>query len=157
MAALACYAGDAADEGRVSVPAESSMPRMTRPAGLQSPELAMDRWMRATLNTWNGLIAATRSEAALREELVALALSVPLAFMITTDAWKRLALIGAVLLLIVVELLNTAIEKLADHVTPALHPGIGRIKDMGSAAVGVALLVAAATWLVAVGEHFGLL
>jgi diacylglycerol kinase (ATP) len=120
-------------------------------------ERSMDRWLRATVNSWNGLVAATRSEAAFRQELVGLLLSVPLAFVVATDTWKRLALIAAVLFLIVIELLNTAIEKLADHVTPALHPGIGRIKDMGSAAVGVALVVAAVTWLVAIGERFALL
>jgi diacylglycerol kinase (ATP) len=80
-----------------------------------------------------------------------------LAFAVATAPWKRLALIAVVLLLIVVELLNTAIEKLADHVTPVVHPGIGRIKDMGSAAVGIALIVAAAVWLVALGERFALL
>src|SRR5258708_1070804 len=117
----------------------------------------MDRWLRATVNSWNGLVAAARSEAALREELVALALAVPLAFVVATDTWKRLALIAVVLLLIIVELLNTAIEKLADHVTPAVHPGIGRVKDMGSAAVGVALLLAAVIWLVAIGERLALL
>jgi diacylglycerol kinase (ATP) len=117
----------------------------------------MDRWLRATVNTWNGLVAAARTEAALREELVALALAVPLAFVVATDTWKRLALIAVVLLLMIVELLNTAIEKLADHVTPAVHPGIGRVKDMGSAAVGLALLVAAAMWLVAIGERLALL
>ena len=112
---------------------------------------------RATLNSWAGLKAAARSEAAFREELIALAVCVPFAFFITPLAWKRLALIGVILLLLVVELLNTAIEKLADHVTPALHPGIGRIKDMGSAAVGVALLLAAAIWLVAIGERLAIL
>jgi len=117
----------------------------------------MDRWLRATVNSWNGLIAATRSERAFRQELVALLFAVPLAFVITPDIWKRVALIAAVLLLVVVELLNTAIEKLADHVTPALHPGIGRIKDMGSAAVGVALILAAAIWLVAICERLAIL
>ena len=117
----------------------------------------MDRWLRATVNSWNGLVAATRSESAFRQELIALLLAVPLAFLVAPEPWKRLALIAAVLFLVVVELLNTAIEKLADHVTPAMHPVIGRIKDMGSAAVGIALLVAAAVWLVAIGERFGLL
>ncbi len=117
----------------------------------------MDRWLRATVNSWNGLIAASRSERAFRQELVALLLAVPLAFVIAEDTWKRLALIAAVLFLVVVELLNTAIEKLADHVTPVRHPGIGRIKDMGSAAVGVALLLAAAVWLVAIAERLALL
>jgi len=117
----------------------------------------MDRWLRATVNSWNGLIAAMRSEAAFRQELVALVLAVPLAIVIAPDIWKRFALIAVILFLVVVELLNTAIEKLADHVTPALHPGIGRIKDMGSAAVGVALLLATAIWLVAIGERFAIL
>lgn len=117
----------------------------------------MDRWLRATVNSWNGLLAAMRSEAAFREELAALMLAVPLAFLIAPDIWKRLALIAVILFLVVVELLNTAIEKLADHVTPALHPGIGRIKDMGSAAVGVALLLAATIWLIAIGERLAIL
>jgi diacylglycerol kinase (ATP) len=117
----------------------------------------MDRWLRATVNTWNGLVAAARSEVAIRQELVVLMLAVPLAFVVATDSWKRLALIAVILFLIIIELLNTAIEKLADHVNPKVHPGIGRIKDMGSAAVGVALLVAGAIWLVAIGERFALL
>ena len=117
----------------------------------------MLRMWRATLNSWAGLKAAARSEAAFREELIALAVSVPLAFFITPLAWKRLALIGVILLLLVVELLNTAIEKLSDHVTPAQHPDIGRIKDMASAAVGVALAVAGFTWLLAIAEWLGLI
>jgi diacylglycerol kinase (ATP) len=117
----------------------------------------MDRWLRATVNSWNGLLAAMRSEVAFREELIALVLAVPLAFVVAPDTWRRLALIAAILFLVVVELLNTAIEKLADHVTPVLHPGIGRIKDMGSAAVGVALLLVAAIWLVAIGERLAIL
>src|SRR5262245_7287402 len=117
----------------------------------------MDRWLRAAMNSWNGLVAATRSEPAFRQELVALLLAMPLAFLIAPEIWKRLALIAAIVLLVVVELLNTAIEKLADHVTPALDPGIGRIKDMASAAVGVALLLAAAIWLVAIGERLAIL
>ena len=112
----------------------------------------MERILRATLYSWRGLVAAAKSEQAFREELVALAVAVPLAFIITGAAWKRLALIGVVLLLMAVELLNTAIEKLSDHVTPALHPDIGRIKDMSSAAVGVALAIAGFTWLLAVAE-----
>jgi diacylglycerol kinase (ATP) len=112
---------------------------------------------RATLNSWSGLKAAARSEAAFREEIVALALAVPLAFFVTPLAWKRLTLIGVVLLLMLVELLNTAIEKLSDHVTATHHPDIGRIKDMGSAAVGVALLMAGLFWLFALAERIGVL
>ena len=117
----------------------------------------LHRLWRATLNSWRGILAAARSEAAFREELVVLALSVPAAFFLTATAWKRLALIGVILLLIVVELLNTAIEKLSDHVTATHHPDIGRIKDMSSAAVGVALAIAGFTWLLAIAEWLGLI
>ncbi len=97
----------------------------------------MLRLLQAARNTWNGLIAAARSEQAFRQELALLVVAVPLAFVVATEAWRRLALVAVVLLVMVVELLNTAIEKLSDHVTPDNHPGIGRIKDMASAAVGV--------------------
>jgi diacylglycerol kinase (ATP) len=119
-------------------------------------EFPVDRWLRATVNTWNGLRAAARSEAAIREELVALVLAVPLAFVVGTDNWKRALLIAAVLLILAVELLNTGLEKLADAVTTAPDPAIGRIKDMGSAAVGVALVIAALIWLAALGDRLAL-
>jgi diacylglycerol kinase (ATP) len=117
----------------------------------------MERLLRATINTWHGLIAAARSEEAFRQELVALVVAVPLAFLVTNEAWKRLALIGVVVFVLVVELLNTAIEKLADRVNLAVDPQIGRVKDMGSAAVGLALLIAAIAWLLALAERFGLI
>jgi diacylglycerol kinase (ATP) len=117
----------------------------------------MERLLRATINTWQGLIAAARSEEAFRQELVVLVLAVPLAFFVADGAWKRLALIGVVLLLLVVELLNTAIEKLADRVSRDIDPEIGRVKDMGSAAVGLAIVIAGLAWLLALAERFGLL
>jgi diacylglycerol kinase (ATP) len=117
----------------------------------------MDRLLRATINTWHGLLAAARSEEAFRQELVALVLAVPLAFVVADTAWKRVALIGVVVLVLVVELLNTAIEKLADRVNLAIDPQIGQVKDMGSAAVGLALLIAGAAWLLALAERLGLL
>jgi diacylglycerol kinase (ATP) len=117
----------------------------------------MDRWVRATINTLQGLRFAADSEAAFRQEVVALVLAIPLAYFVADSAWKRLALVGVIVFVLVVELLNTAIEKLADHVTPAINPQIGRIKDMGSAAVGLALLIAGFTWLLALAERVGLL
>lgn len=117
----------------------------------------MLRLLKASRNSWNGLIACARSEEAFRQELIALAIAIPLAFIVAIDAWRRVALIGVVVLLMVVELLNTAIEKLSDHVTPHHHEAIGRIKDMASAAVGLSLLLAGLVWLVALVERFGLL
>ncbi|MGH6769926.1 MAG: diacylglycerol kinase [Xanthobacteraceae bacterium] len=117
----------------------------------------MTRLWRATINTWNGLTAAARSEMAVRQELVVLVLAIPLAFVVGEGAWKRLALIGVIVLILMVELLNTAIEKLADRVTRETDPQIGLVKDMGSAAVGLSLLIAAAVWLLALAERLGLL
>jgi diacylglycerol kinase (ATP) len=113
------------------------------------------RLLKAALNSWNGLRAAARSEQAFRQEIIALIVAIPVAFLIAADTWRRVALIGVILLLMIVELLNTALEKLSDHVTPHHHDAIGRIKDMASAAVGLALLLAAAVWLVALAERFG--
>ncbi|UTD29701.1 diacylglycerol kinase [Bradyrhizobium sp. WD16] len=75
----------------------------------------MLRLWRASVYSWNGLTFATRSEQAFREELVALALALPLSFVIGTTAIRRVELVAVVVLLIVVELLNTAIEKLANR------------------------------------------
>jgi diacylglycerol kinase (ATP) len=115
------------------------------------------RLWKATINSRNGLAFAIRSEQAVREEIFALLLSLPLAWLIGTTPARRLEMIAVVLLLLVVELLNTAIEKLADRLTVDHDPQIGRVKDMGSAAVGVALLIAGLTWLFAIAERIGLI
>ncbi|MBN8959826.1 MAG: diacylglycerol kinase [Rhizobiales bacterium] len=117
----------------------------------------MLRAWRATVNSWNGLAFAIRSEQAFREELAALILSVPLAWLIGTTPSRRIEMVAVILLLLVVELLNTAIEKLADRLTTDHDPQIGRVKDMGSAAVGVTLIIAAMVWLLALAECVGLL
>ncbi|MGB8755999.1 MAG: diacylglycerol kinase [Pseudolabrys sp.] len=107
----------------------------------------MKRLWQATINSWNGLIAVTQSEEAFRQEVALLAVGAPLAFFLTADVGERFALIGVIIFLMIVELLNTAIEKLSDRVTLKNDPAIKRVKDMGSAAVGLSLLAAAAVWL----------
>src|SRR5215510_8872637 len=117
----------------------------------------MDRLLRATINTWHGLRDAVRSEAAFRQELAVFLVAVPIAFLIATDTWKRFLLIGVLVFVMVVELLNTSIEKLADRVNREIDPQIGRVKDIGSAAVGLALIVAGLAWLLALAERLGFL
>jgi diacylglycerol kinase (ATP) len=117
----------------------------------------MDRLIRATVNTWNGLKAAARSEAAFRQEIAVLVVAIPLAFVVADGAWMRLLLIAVVIVVMVVELLNTAIEKLSDRVSREIDPQIGFVKDLGSAAVGLSLLIAGAVWLLAFAERIGLL
>ena len=115
----------------------------------------MLRFWKATINTRNGLAFAIRSEQAVREELVALVLALPLAWLVGATMMRRVELIAVVALVLVVELLNTAIEKLADRLTTEHDPQIGRVKDMGSAAVGVALVMAGLFWLFAIAERMG--
>jgi len=115
------------------------------------------RLWRATINTRNGLAFAIRSEQAVREELIALALAVPFAWLVGATVMRRVELVATVALVLVVELLNTAIEKLSDRLTTEHDPQIGRVKDMGSAAVGVALVTAGLFWLFAIVERIGVI
>jgi diacylglycerol kinase (ATP) len=108
----------------------------------------MKRLWLAFRNTLDGIDWAARHETAVLQELAALALAVPLSFFVTNSPWTRVALIGAVMLVLVVELLNTAIEKLCDHLAPELSSQIKVVKDLGSAAVFVAIILAAAIWLI---------
>lgn len=102
----------------------------------------------ATAYSLAGLRAAFRHEAAFRQEL---ALGLPLVLLapwLAPGRWQLLAMVGSVLLVWVVELLNSAVEALADAVSPDHHPLLGRAKDLGSAAVMLCLLQVLVVWLV---------
>ena len=114
----------------------------------------MIRLWKAFLNTLYGLQWALRHEAALRQEFAALAIGVPLSFFVALNVAWWLALIGSLLGLIIVELLNTAIEKLSDHVAPEHSHAIKVVKDLGSAAVFIALPLAFGVWVAAFGLRF---
>jgi diacylglycerol kinase (ATP) len=115
---------------------------------------AHGRLWRATLNTWSGLRTVTLSERAFRQELFVLVVAVPVAFALAPSAAIWLMLVGSLVFVMTVELLNTAIEKLCDRVTRDIDPTIGQVKDIGSAAVGIALLLAGAVWLWALVARF---
>lgn len=109
----------------------------------------LSRIARAAVYSWRGLEAAVRHEAAFRQELL---LGVPMvlfALWWAPTPWIALAMIGSVVLVWVTELLNSAVEAVADALTTEHHPLIGRAKDMGSAAVSLALLLCGAVWAVA--------
>jgi diacylglycerol kinase (ATP) len=107
----------------------------------------MDRLWRATLNTCSGLRTVTQSERAFQQELFVLIVAVPVAFALAPNAATWFMLVGSLVFVMVVELLNTAVEKLCDRVTRDHDVLIGQVKDIGSAAVGIALLFAGAVWL----------
>ncbi len=115
----------------------------------------MEALIKAFNNTCAGLSHALRTERAVRQEALVLVVAIPLALLIGTGIWQRVAMIGSILAVMAIELLNTCAEKLCDHVTPERHPQIKIIKDMGSAAVFCALVLAGMIWLAAVLERLG--
>jgi len=114
----------------------------------------MDTLISAFQNSWRGLIAAAQSERAVRQELLLLFVTVPAAFWLSPHIWVRVGLVGSIVFVLAIECLNTAVEKLCDHVNPDYHPGIGFIKDAGSAAVLFALVLAVLIWCAAALEAF---
>ena len=95
----------------------------------------------------NGLRAAWRHEAAFRQEILLAVILVPLALWLGHNALERLLLAGVLLLVLIAELVNSALEALADAISTEHHPLLGRAKDLGSAAVLLTLVLAGATWL----------
>ncbi len=96
-----------------------------------------------------GVRAALLHEAAFRQEL---ALGLPLmlaAPFLAPGRWQLLAMLASIVLVWIVELLNSAVEAVADAVSSEHHPLLGRAKDLGSAAVMCSLALAALTWLLA--------
>ena len=117
----------------------------------------MKRLYSATFNSIRGLIDGVMTEAAVREEAILLVIALPLGLALAPSPGWYVAMIGAILLVLAVEFLNTAVEKLSDHVTPEHDYAIGRIKDFGSAAVFCALSFTGLVWLTAAALRFGLL
>jgi diacylglycerol kinase (ATP) len=97
-----------------------------------------------------GFAAAYRNEDAFRQEVLLAAILVPLAFFVPTSGPGRALLIGSVLLVLIVELLNSAIEATVDRISIEHHMLAKRAKDIGSAAVLLALINLAAVWALVV-------
>lgn len=112
------------------------------------------RLVLATRFSAQGLVQAWRHENAFRQELIATLIMVPAAIWLGQTAYERLLLIGACLIVLVVELLNSAIETVVDRVGDEHHELSGRAKDMGSAAVAVSLLLVVLVWSVVAWLRF---
>ncbi len=121
---------------------------------MKSPHVGWRRLVAALNYSRQGLMAAWRGEAAFRQEAVALALLVPLAAWLARTPVEFALLVGVWLLVMVVELLNSAIETVVDRIDPDFHPLAGRAKDMGSAAVLLALVGATIVWFAVIWERF---
>ena len=114
------------------------------------------RILRATKFSAQGLAQAWQHEAAFRQELVLVLLLSPVAVWLGQTALERAVLIGCCLIVLIVELINSAIEAAIDRHGDEHHELSGRAKDMGSAAVFISLLLVAVVWgLIAAERFFG--
>jgi diacylglycerol kinase (ATP) len=104
------------------------------------------RIWQALLNTVDGFKLAYRHEDAFRQEVWLAVILVPAAFLIQADIIERILLVSSVLLVLIVELLNSSVEAAIDRIGFERHHLSKRAKDLGSAAVFVALVIMALTW-----------
>lgn len=115
----------------------------------------LKRVINATGFSVAGLKAAWRHEAAFRQECALMAVLAPLAVWLGQTAVQRSLLLGVCALVLIVELLNSAVEAAVDRVGTEHNRLAGRAKDLGSAAVFVSLLTAALVWALIAWERFG--
>ncbi len=95
----------------------------------------------------DGIAAAWKNEAAFREEVLLAAFAIPLAFYLGKTGVERALLVGSILFVLIVEILNSAVEAVVDKASPEKHDLAKRAKDMGSAAVLFSLINAAVIWV----------
>jgi len=112
------------------------------------------RIINAMFNSFAGLLSSWKHEAAFRQESVLAVVLIPVAFWVGRTPVEWVLLVGSVLLVVIVELLNTAVEVTVDRVGLDHHELAGRAKDLGSAAVFVALVCTALTWALIGWSHW---
>jgi diacylglycerol kinase (ATP) len=105
------------------------------------------RIIKATVYSWQGLCAAYRHEEAFRQEVWLCLVMIPVGLYLGDSGVEKALLVGSLLLLPLVEILNSALEAVVDRIGDEPHELSGRAKDMGSAAVAIAIALAAAVWL----------
>lgn len=129
---------------------------MTSPPG-HSPfksKGGLQRVARALQYSLQGLRAAFKHEAAFRQEAALAVVMVPAAFWLGRDLLEIIVLLATIVLVLVTELLNSAVEAVADALTVEPHPLIGRAKDIGSAAVMVMLMFAGVVWFAVAADRW---
>ena len=108
----------------------------------------------AFIYTFAGLKAAWKNELAFRGEIVVAIVMVPLALWLGRTAVERALLIASILLILVTELVNSALEAVVDRIGPERHELSKRAKDMGSAAAFISMVAAALVWLIIIIDRF---
>jgi diacylglycerol kinase (ATP) len=113
----------------------------------------LQRVLNATRYSVDGLRAAWAHEDAFRQEVLLALILIPVAVFLPISLVERILLVGVVVMVLIVELLNTGIEAAVDRDSFEINPLGKRAKDFGSAAVMLALLLAAATWVAILANH----
>jgi diacylglycerol kinase (ATP) len=114
----------------------------------------LQRVLNATRYSFDGLREAWAHEDAFRQEVLLAAVLIPLAFWLPLGYIEKILLVGVVVLVLIVELLNTGIEAAVDRDSLEINSLGKRAKDIGSAAVMLALVLAAGTWVTVIGAHY---
>lgn len=128
---------------------------MPRPRNPDVPKhTGITRVFKAYGNSLAGLASAYRTEAAFRQEVWLAIIMIPGAFWVGQTAIERLVLVGSVLLVMIVELLNSAVEAVVDRISLERHPLSKHAKDVGSGAVLLALINALAIWITLLWSRF---
>ena len=111
----------------------------------------LGRMLRAFVSSYHGFAGAYRDEAAFRQELGFAAIATPVALWLGHSGIERAVLIAPVLLILIVELLNSAIEATVDRIGLERHALAGLAKDIGSAAVMLSFILLGVVWLLVLG------
>lgn len=131
---------------------------MTTPQPKDASELkgktGLRRLINATRYSAQGFKAAWKTEDAFRQESVLAVILIPVAVLLPVSLVYKLLLIGSVILVLIVEVLNSAIEAVVDRFGGEIHPLSGKAKDLGSAAVLLALTFALITWVSILADAF---
>ena len=112
-----------------------------------SDNTGFTRIIKATAYSWQGLCAAYRNEAAFRQEIWLCCFMIPLGLYLGDSGIEKALLVSSVILLPLVEILNSAVEAVVDRVGEERHELSGRAKDMGSAAVALTIVLLATVWI----------
>jgi diacylglycerol kinase (ATP) len=123
---------------------------MTEPISPFKGKTGLARILNAVGYSWAGLRAAFQHEDAFRQEVFLLLPLMPLAIYLGDSGIERALMVASLLGVLIVELLNSAVEAAVDRVSLERHPLIKRAKDMGSAAVMIALLNVVVVWALAI-------
>jgi diacylglycerol kinase (ATP) len=117
----------------------------------------LSRILAAALNSARGFREGFVTEAAIKQEIAIAVVLFPISFFVASNVWVWVALVASLLFVLIVEFLNTAVERLCNHVTPERHDAIRVTKDLASTGVFFSLCLAGLVWIVAILDRFQLI